>query len=134
MLDVIDLGVFPEPDRWYIWLTILVPIALYAIACTIAAKANMKDDNDIGVYVFGFLIMMGLILASTFGTNASLDSQREDRIMGAVRDAGYSKVVELDNSGVADISAVDKDGKGYLFDFIELPGNHVGLLEVQGDK
>lgn len=133
MLDVIDLGVFPEPDRWYLWLTILIPVILYAAVCTVTAKSNMKDDNDIGVYVLGFLLMVGAILVSTFATNASLDSQREDRILDAVRDAGYHNVVEV-YSGFGDISAVDKDGMGYLFDFVDLPGHHVGLLEVQGDK
>ena len=134
MLDVIDLGVFPAVDRSYFWLTIALPIIAYVILCILTARSKVKEDTAGNIYFIGFMLTLFITLFGSIGTSVHLDNVREDKIIAAVQDAGFTNVVEVADSWIADISAVDKDGNGYLFDFIELPGNHVGLLEVKGDQ
>lgn len=137
MLDVIDIGALPEPSYAFLWLTILGPILLFALIVTIVNKNSEKFKSDETPGTIMFLSFFALAMFAAIGStliSKGVSERYEDSKIAAVEKLGYHNVIPVNEEYNADLIATDKDGKTHLFDYIQLPGDHVGILEVKGNK
>lgn len=130
-MNVTDIGHFPGINMAFLWLTVGLPAFLVIMTWIALGIIKFKDPDTAAGLGFGAFIFGGFaVFLSTVGVSGDLNADRRDNMLEAVRDQGYSSVVELDSNQGADISAVGEDGTGYLFDFIDLPNDHIGILNV----